>query len=90
VGIKEAWETVLRHHEVLEASDLLSTRRAAQARAWMWSEVKDSLFAELRGDPEVRKQIPALETAASEGRMPPVIAARQLLDIFLKRHDQQG
>jgi LAO/AO transport system kinase len=90
VGINEAWETVLRHHEVLEASDLLSTRRAAQARAWMWSEVKDSLFAELQGDAEVRKQIPALETAASEGRMPPVIAARQLLDIFLKRHDQQG
>jgi LAO/AO transport system kinase len=89
VGIAEAWKVALRHHEFLQASDLLTTRRATQARAWMWSEVKDSLFAELQGDPEVRRQIPVLEAAASEGRMPPVIAARQLLDIFLKRHDQQ-
>lgn len=90
VGIAEAWEVVLRHHDVLEASGLLTTRRAMQARAWMWSEVKDSLFAELKSDPEVRKQIPALERAASEGRIPPVIAATRLLDIFLKRQDQQG
>jgi len=86
VGIAEAWETVLRHHEILEASGLLATRRAAQARDWMWSELKDSLFAKLQEDPEVRQQIPALEAAASEGRIPPVIAAGQLLDIFLKRH----
>jgi LAO/AO transport system kinase len=90
VGIADAWESVLRHHEVLEASNLLTTRRAMQARAWMWSEVKDSLFAELQRDPEVREQLPALEAAASEGRIPPVIAARQLLDIFLKHHRQQG
>jgi len=89
-GIAEVWETALRHQEVLETSGLLTTRRAAQARAWMWSEVKDSVFAELQADPEVRKQIPPLEAAASEGRMSPVMAARQLLDTFLKRRDQQG
>jgi LAO/AO transport system kinase len=89
-GIPEVWETALRHHDVLEASGLLTTRRAAQARAWMWSEAKDSLFAELQADPEVRKQSPALEAAASDGRMSPVTAARQLLDIFLKRRNQQG
>jgi LAO/AO transport system kinase len=85
VGIAEAWETALRHQEVLEASGELSTRRAAQARDWMWSEVNDSLITALHNDPEVRKQIPALESAASEGRIPPTIAARQLLDIFLRR-----
>jgi LAO/AO transport system kinase len=85
VGIAEAWETALRHQEVLEASGELSTRRAAQARDWMWSEVNDSLITALHNDPEVRKQIPALESAASEGRLPPTIAARQLLDIFLRR-----
>jgi LAO/AO transport system kinase len=90
VGIAEAWEAALRHHDVLEASKQLGVRRAAQARAWMWSEVNDSLITELQNDPEVRKQIPALEAAASEGRIPPVIAARQLLEIFLKRHQQAG
>ena len=88
VGIAEAWEVALQHREVLEASGQFTARRAAQARDWMWSEVNDSLLAALQGDPEVRKQIPALEAAASEGRIPPTIAARQLLDIFLKRHKQ--
>jgi LAO/AO transport system kinase len=88
VGIAEAWGVVLHHREVLEASGQFTTRRAAQARDWMWSEVNDSLIAALQGDPEVRKQIPALEAAASEGGIPPTIAARQLLDIFLKHHKQ--
>jgi LAO/AO transport system kinase len=54
----------------------------------MWSEVKDSLIMALQSDPEVCKQIPVLEAAASEGRVAPTIAARQLLEIFLKRHKQ--
>ena len=88
VGITEAWTSVLHHREVLEDTGQFKVRRAAQAREWMWSEVNDSLVAALQGDPEVRKQIPALEAAASEGKIPPTIAARQLLDIFLKRHKQ--
>ena len=62
LGIAEAWEVALQHREVLEASGQFSARRAAQARDWMWSEVNDSLIAALQGDPEVRKQIPALES----------------------------
>jgi LAO/AO transport system kinase len=85
VGIAEAWETALRHQDVIEASGEFKTRRSEQARDWMWSEVNDSLITTLQNDPEVRAHIPALEAAASEGRIPPVIAARQLLDIFLKR-----
>jgi len=87
-GIAETWEVALQHRQALEASGEFDSRRAAQAKAWLWSEVKDSLISALQGDPEVRKQIPALEAAASEGRIPPTIAARQLLDIFLKRHKQ--
>jgi LAO/AO transport system kinase len=85
-GIAEAWDVTLRHRDTLEASGELMARRAAQSRDWMWSEVNDNLILALQSDPEVRKRIPELETAASEGKIPPVIAARQLLDIFLKRH----
>jgi LAO/AO transport system kinase len=86
VGITEVWEVALQHRDTLEASGQFTARRAAQARTWMWSEVNDSLITALQSDPEVRKQKPALEAAASEGRIPPTIAARQLLEIFLKRH----
>jgi LAO/AO transport system kinase len=86
VGIAEAWEVVLRHREMLDASGQFAARRATQSRDWMWSEVNDNLIAALHSDPQVRKQIPALEAATSEGRIPPTIAARQLLDNFLNRH----
>jgi len=87
-GIAEAWEVALRHREMLDASGQFTARRAAQARDWMWSEVNENLITALQSDPGVRKQIPALEAAASEGRIPPTIAARQLLEIFLNRHKQ--
>ena len=38
-GIAETWDLVLKHRSVHEASGELTTRRAAQARDWMWSEV---------------------------------------------------
>lgn len=87
-GIKESWDTMLRHQEVIHKSGLLNLRRAEQAREWMWSELNDSLITALRNDPQVRKQIPALETAASEGKIPPAIAASRLLEIFLKNQKQ--
>ena len=88
VGIAEAWETALRYRDTLKGNGQLTARRAAQARAWLWTEVKENLIRALHRDPDVTKQIPALEAAASEGRIPPAIAARQLLDIFLKRQEQ--
>ena len=89
-GIADAWETVLRHHEMLRSSSELTARRAAQARDWMWSDVSDNLVEALKDDPEVRRQLAELEAATSEGRIPPTIAARNLLEIFLERHKETG
>jgi LAO/AO transport system kinase len=84
-GIAEAWDLVLKHRSVHEASGELKTRRAAQARDWMWSEVSDRFLTAVQSDPRVCEQIPLLESAASEGRIPPVVAANQLLELFLKQ-----
>lgn len=83
-GIAGVWELVLKHRSVHEASGELNTRRAAQARDWMWSEVSDSLLTALQSNPVVCEQIPLLEAAAREGRIPPTVAARQLIELFLK------
>lgn len=85
VGIGDAWEIVLKHRNVHEASGELEARRAIQARGWMWSELSDSLLTALQSDPQVRDQIPLLEAAVSAGEIPPTIAARQLLELFFNR-----
>jgi LAO/AO transport system kinase len=89
-GIAEAWETVLRHHEILKSTSELTARRAAQARDWMWSDVGDNLVEELKSDPQVRDKLAELESATSAGRIPPTVAARTLLDVFLERHKETG
>lgn len=87
-GIIEAWNTVLKHHEILDSSGQLKKRRAFQARDWIWMEVKESLLQAMKDDEQVRQHIPILEAAACEGKIPPTKATQQLLDIFLKRHNQ--
>jgi LAO/AO transport system kinase len=89
-GVAEAWDVVLRHHEVLDSSGELADRRAGQAREWMWSELQDNLIADLKEDLAVRKRLPELEAAVSEGRMPAATAAGQLLEIYLDRHRERG
>ena len=90
VGIDDAWEIVLQHHEMLSSTGELAVRRAAQARDWMWSDVTDDLVDELKSDPQVRERLAQLEAATSEGKIPPTVAARTLLEIFLERHKETG
>ena len=87
-GIDTAWQNVLDYRDTLQNSGEFDARRAAQARAWMWSEVKERLLAALQEAPEVRRRIPELEAAVSEGRMPATLAARELLELFLKHHER--
>ena len=88
VGISEAWDVVLKHRQVIEDSGQLKQLRAEQARGWMWSEVSESLIAALKNDREVHQHIAALEAATSDGRIPPSVAAAQLLDIFLGKYEK--
>lgn len=84
-GVAGAWDVVLRHHAVLAEAGELAERRATQARDWMWSELSDTLLDALRDDPVVARQVPLLEAAVSEGKIPPVTAASQLLELFLRQ-----
>ena len=79
-GVREAWETMKRYREMLDKDGQLTSRRASQARSWMWAEVNDYLLNALRSDPELAQEIPRLEAAVSEGRLP-----RQLLERFMSR-----
>lgn len=85
-GVTDAWEVMTRHQELLRSTDELTARRSGQAQSWMWSEVQDSLIADLAQDADVQKNIKALEDAVSAGKTPATVAAGQLLDIYLKRN----
>lgn len=84
-GIGEVWDTIQGYREALSAHDEIMARRAAQARAWMWTETSESLLAALKDHPQVRRRLPELEAAVTENRLPPTLAARQLIESFLHK-----
>ena len=80
---------VLRHQAALDDAGYLAAMRAEQARAWLWSELQDSLVADLRERFGSGPLIADLETAVVEGRMPATTAADTLLDHYLKKNGHE-
>ncbi|WP_421707715.1 methylmalonyl Co-A mutase-associated GTPase MeaB [Algihabitans sp.] len=80
-GIAEVWQAVGRYQDAL-GEDGLARRRAEQARAWLWSEIDDTLLACFRRHPAVSEALPALERAVMAGEVTPGLAAERLLTAF--------
>ena len=80
-GVAEVWRTVGAFREAL--GQRLAERRAAQARAWMWSEISEGALAALRRDAGLGALARGLEREVAAGRIAPAAAARQVLGRFL-------
>ena len=82
-GIAEIWQTIGDYRETRSNSGEFDSRRADQARAWMWSEIEENLIAALRGHPDVVGRVAGLEADVAAGKTAPSAAAREMLAIFL-------
>ncbi len=81
-GIDDAWAAVREVHDRRAASGEQTDRRSAQARSWLWDEVRETLLDELRTDPGVAALSPTLEAEVTAGTLSPAAAAAQLLHRF--------
>jgi LAO/AO transport system kinase len=81
-GIDDVWAAVREHHDTLESAGELAGRRAEQSRAWMWAEVSASLLDRLRRHPAAAEAAARLEAEVVAGRLPPPVAAEQVLEAF--------
>jgi LAO/AO transport system kinase len=78
-GVPEVWRMAETFFATVEASGVLAARRRAQAVEWMHALIAESLRARFYASPAVRARLPALERAVTEGRVPPLAAALELL-----------
>jgi len=81
-GIDDCWASIEEHHQVLDSAGALEQRRAEQATAWMWGELSAGLLERLQGDPAAAAAAARLEADVEAGRIPPTVAAAQILDTF--------
>ena len=80
-GVTAIWDTIERFRKAVGAAGI-ARRRAEQARAWMWNEVGETLLAELRKHPEVKRLVGGLEREVEAGKTTPAAAARRMLEAF--------
>ena len=86
-GLDDIWAAISRYRASQGASGALAARRADQAAAWLWNEIRETLVESFRNDPTIRTALPTLETRVRQGQLPATAAAVSLLDRFLKRGD---
>ena len=86
-GIVEIWDIVQQYQKTLSETGEIEHNRANQAKAWMWSEIKDELVDDMKSDPDVKARVKQLEKKVTDGKLSPTVAAQQLIAIFLKRSD---
>jgi len=89
-GIVEVWREVLVLRDRAAAGGALDRRRADQARAWMWQEIRETLVERFRRHDGVAAALDAHERAVVEGRETPGAAAQALLAAFLGRAGDDG
>jgi LAO/AO transport system kinase len=80
-GVAGIWETVGRFLEAVGKTGIVR-RRAEQARSWMWNEVGETLLAELRKHPDVKRLVAGLEREVEAGKTTPAAAAHRMLEVF--------
>ena len=84
-GVTEVWAEVDRFKATISEDGRLQQQRAQQAKAWMWSEMAESLVVDLKSDPSIKRMIPDLESAVLDGSLPATVAAQRMIDTYKKR-----
>jgi LAO/AO transport system kinase len=84
-GVTEVWAEVDRFKATISEDGRLQQQRAQQAKAWMWSEMAESLVVDLKCDPLIKRMIPELESAVLDGSLPANVAAQRMINAYKKR-----
>jgi len=83
MGVAKVWESVGDYRQAMAAAGAIEARRAEQARAWMWSEINETLTGAFKEHAGVRRQVSKLEAQVAAGTLAPAAAAEKLLQAFL-------
>lgn len=79
-GLRELWDTVCTHRDVLTEAGEFDARRRAQQVEWTWSMVRDAVLDRVLGNEEVRRIRAEVERQVRDGELTPTLAAQRLLD----------
>ena len=81
-GIAEIWQMVLEHEALLGATGRIAERRTLGDIQWMEDLISMGLAELFQAQPNVAERLPSLQRDVREGRVTPLAASRELLELF--------
>lgn len=81
-GIAEIWQMVLEHEALLGATGRIAERRTLGDLQWMEDLISMGLAELFQAQPNVAECLPSLQRDVREGRITPLAASRELLELF--------
>lgn len=88
-GIKEIWETIIRHQNLIKETGLLQKKRQEQTIKWMHESILNSLEKNFYSNDEINKTLSDLEKKVTQGKENPFAAANQLLEKYFNNFSKQ-
>ena len=82
LGVDDLWRRITQRHASLLESGKLDALRQRQQVRWMWTMVEDRLIAKLKSHPEVKSEIPDIESAVAKGELTPALAVERMFNTF--------
>jgi len=83
-GIKEIWETIIKHQDLIEKSGILQHKRQEQTKRWMHEAILYGLKKSFYSNEDIKKTVLELEKKVIEGEKSPFTAANELLAKYFK------
>lgn len=81
-GLDELWVKVNEHRQLTTESGEFAARRQAQAVEWMRDMLQERLMAALKANPDVARDLPAIEADVRAGRLLPTIAVGRVMALM--------
>jgi LAO/AO transport system kinase len=84
-GIAEIAAMITAYRLKMQESGFLQRKRQLQSRAWMHETISHLLLDRFYADEEMRNALGVMEQSVQEGKIPPTVAATQLIALYLQQ-----
>lgn len=83
-GMEDIWAIIQKYIQKRKDAGQFETFRAEQHLRWMHESISSLLKANFYANPKILKSLPELEKSIKEGKKHPILAARELIALFMK------
>jgi LAO/AO transport system kinase len=84
IGIREVWDMINEYLTYTRNNGYFDKKRNEQAKYWMYESINEMLRNTFYHHPEIETQLPLMEQKVLNNEISSFIAAKQMIDLFLK------